>query len=74
MDKDMAHLVAITMANLPTGCVAPTDDMILVAMQKAVAKEYRMSKQILSSQSKVGGALDKFQHVMADLVYDKVNA
>jgi hypothetical protein len=74
MDKDMMHLAKITLANLAAGSIFPSDEAILEAMNKAVAKEQDMTDQLMASKDKLGGALDQFAAIMAGMVYESANA
>lgn len=66
---NMMHLAKITLANLNAGSINPSDEAIIAAMLKAVAKEQDMADQLMASKCKLGGTLDKFSSVMADMVY-----
>lgn len=66
----MNHLIKITMSNLPSGCINPTDEQILVAMSKAIAKESDMAKQLFKSRETIGGSFDLFSTVISGMLYD----
>ena len=68
----MEHLAKITLANLPAGCVNPTEKQIISAMLKAVAKEADMAIQLYESRDKIGGKLDQFASIMSGLIKEAI--
>lgn len=69
MSNDMAHLVKITLANLPKGKINLTADEILTAMVEAVAKENVMCQQLLTDTKK----LEAFAKVVGPMAWDSVH-
>lgn len=65
----MNHLEKITLANIPAGCINPTDEQIIAAMQKAVAKEADINKQLFKSRPIIGGSFDRFSMVVSGMLY-----
>jgi hypothetical protein len=73
MDKDIMHLAQITLANLPKGKLAFTEDEVMKAMVNAVMKEKDMSEQLYKSYLGDRKVFDAFKHEVAGMVYDGVN-
>ena len=76
MNRDLMHLAQITMDNLPKGKATFTEAEIIGAMERAVSKEESMTMQLLKSSTFYGRpeVIACFKQVMADMVYESVNA
>lgn len=68
--NDMMRLAKITLANLKSGSINPSDDEIIAAMQTAVAKEEDMHLQLLASYDKRMA----FGRQISDMIYEPMKA
>lgn len=71
MENEMIHLAKITAQVLiQKGKILLTEELIIAAMNEAVAKESNMAYQILNSREKQ----ESFARIISGMAWDKVHA